>query len=324
MFKTIQRRKIGKIIHLHLYPVKSCGGIELESANMTKRGLETISPNSIKDKEYMIVDALPEMSTRHHKFLTQRDRELQKMALIIPSSRNGRLYLTWGNQDDVVVPEIKAGKELPVRVHSYLVTGVDQGDEVAKMLSDYLRRPVRLVRASGSFKRLASQHYVKNDNTLSYQDAYSISWVLQESVNQLQEILGYEISYTSFRPNIVGSGGEANLEHSFHHIKFGEVEGIQPKPATRCMILNVNQETGVMPKVKWLPLHAIFDNYCWADLSGQRQPIFAENFLPSHEGRINRSDNIFALSLRDPPLLFGKKLDIANPPLNQIAENSRI
>ena len=313
-FKWIEPRKIGKIAHLRLYPVKSCAGIELESANVTNRGLETFSSHPVRDREYMVVDADPEIGSRHHKFLTQRDRGLQKMSLIKPRLRDGRLVLTWDNQDQVEVPGILAGKELPVRVHSYLAKGVDQGDEVAKMLSDYLHRSVRLVRASGSFSRMASQHYVKNDNALSWQDAYSVTWLFLESVSQFQETLGRDISYMNFRPNIVGSGGAANLEHLFYHVGFRTLVGIQPKPSTRCMIVNVDQEIGVMSKEKPLPLQVLYDHFNWIDMNGQKQAIFAENFLPTSEGKIDRFDDIIALSVRDPPLVYGERQNFANTP----------
>ena len=252
---------------------------------MTKRGLETLSSfNPLKDREYMIVDAHREIASGHHKCITQRDRGAQKMALITPIVQDGKLKLAWEGQDVVEVLGLSNGSELPVRVHSYLVTGVDQGDEVAKMLSDYLEMPVRLVRAAGSFNRKASQHYVENDNSLSYQDAYSMNWIFLESVKELQTILGCNISYKNFRPNIVAAGGSPSHEHLFYHVRFGKVEGIQPKPSTRCMIPNVNQSTGIMSRSGTLPLKAIFDNYNWIDKDGQRQPIFAENFLPTNEG----------------------------------------
>lgn len=305
-FKRIGAKKIGRITHLFIYPVKSCAPMELQSARVTKRGLETISPKPIKDREYMLVDAIPETATGCHKFLTQRDRGLQKMTMITPSMRVDRLELSMEGQDRIEIPDIAVGKELPVRVHAYRVTGVDQGNLIAKMLSDYVNRPVRLVRASGSFSRSASQHYVKNDSTLSYQDAYSVNWLYEESVAELQNYLRHEISYLNFRPNFVASGGSANSEHAYYHVRLDGVEGFLPKPSTRCMIPNVDHETGKMPNGKRLPLQAIYENYNWIDKDGQRQAIFAENFLPSNEGEIHKSGEIEALSLRDPPLHYGK------------------
>ena len=305
--KVFEPEKIGRIDHIFLYPVKSCAGVELESARMTKRGIQTISSESVRDREYAIVDANREMSTGYHKSLTQKDRDLQKMALIVPRLRGDGIELSWDNQDWIDVPNY-AGKELPVRVHKNFVTGVDQGDKVAKMIGNYLGRPVRLVRASGSFTRTANQNYLENDNTLNYQDAYPINWLFDESVSRLSEILGRFVSPGDFRANIIGAGGVANSEHSFYRVRFGKVEGVQPKPGTRCMMVNVDQNSGVMQKGRPLPLQAIQLNFEWIDKYQQRLPIFAENFLPSVEGIIEKNDDIFALSPREPPLVYGARV----------------
>jgi uncharacterized protein YcbX len=307
MFRRIEPKEIGKIIHLLVYPVKSCAPLEVTSAQVTMQGLETLDLTPIKDREYMIVEASPETSSGHYKFITQRDRGAQKLALITPLISNGKLVLAWRDQGGVEIPGLKSGHELPVRVHSYKTTGVDQGDEVARKLSEYLEKPVRLVRASGSFHRRVSQNYVQNDNTLCYQDAYSVNWLFMESVSELQGLLGHPISYLNFRPNIVASGGSAGQEHLYFHLRIGNVEGMLAKPSTRCMITNVDPATGLLPKAGNLPLKVMFDNYNWIDKAGKRQAIFAENFLPKFDGIVSNSDAITALSERDPPLIYGKK-----------------
>lgn len=303
-------RMVGKISRIHLYPVKSCAGIELESASMNTRGLETVSRRPVRDREYVIVEAHPERNTVHHKALTQRDRGLQKMCLITPRIHGDKLKLGWNNQDMTDISDAPAGKELPVRVHRSFATGIDQGDEVAKLLSDYLSRPVRLVRASGRFSRMSAQDYVKNDNPLNWQDAYSVNWLFEESVVKVGELLGRDVPYLNFRPNIVCSGGSANLEHSFYHVEFDGVKGMQAKPCTRCMMTNVDWKSGTMPTTKPLPLSVIYDNFGWLDLNNQRQAIFAENFLPGTGGIVKRNGKVIASSLRDPPLLYGRSSEI--------------
>lgn len=309
-FKQIEPSElIGIVTKIHLYPIKSCGGLGLESAKITRRGLETVSAQPVRDREYMIVEGPLQKGTGYHKFLTQRDRGLQKLAPITPLLQSDSLSISWEGQDRFRLPtgEDDLANQLKVRVHSSFTTGVDQGDQVAKMLTDYLEKPVRLVRASGSsFHRLASQNYLKNDNTLSYQDAYSINWLFSASVEALWELLGYHISYMNFRPNIVASGGSPNLEHVFFHLAFGEIRGVQPKPSTRCMITNVNQETGLFETQSFLPLKMIYQNFNWKDKTGRKQAIFAENFLPEVEGIIKKSDKVIALSRIEPPLDYGK------------------
>lgn len=308
MFRKIEPRKIGRIAHLFIYPIKSCAPLEVESANLTMQGLETISSTHVKDREYMIVDERLEAGTNHHKFVTQRDRGAQKMALITTSINHGNLQVAWKGQDVVNVGDFTTGGELRVRIHSSLVTGVDMGDKIAKMLSDYLGRRVRLVRATGSFRRKANQNYIQNENTLCYQDAYSMNWLFLESVLELRGLLGGYLSFANFRTNMVAEDGSPNQEHLYYHLRLGKVEGIQPKPSTRCMIPNVDQRTGTLALDDALPLKTIFKNYNWIDKDGRRQAIFAENFLPSNEGVINVNDEVIALSEREPRIAYGHYL----------------
>lgn len=74
------------ITGLHIYPVKSCRGISLATAEMTGRGLA-------HDREWMVVDA-------EGQFLTQR--ALPRMALIETALTSDTLRLTAPGQSDAL------------------------------------------------------------------------------------------------------------------------------------------------------------------------------------------------------------------------------
>ena len=67
-----------KIDSLHVYPVKSCAGIEATRAQVTSRGL-------LFDRESMVV-------TPRGRFMTQR--ELPRLALVQTALRDDALQLT--------------------------------------------------------------------------------------------------------------------------------------------------------------------------------------------------------------------------------------
>jgi uncharacterized protein YcbX len=177
------------------------------------------------DREYMIVREQAE-ADGVHLFLTQRDKRTREeakpqslavLALIKPEMRDGALRLTWKGSDPVAVARDQgSGDEMTVKIHKVVVSAVDQGEPVAKWLSEHLGVKVRLVRASGAFHRLASQNFMQNTNQIMFQDAYPIHWFMQESVDELSAIAGQEIPWTSFRPNIVGQGGEPQAEHGMY------------------------------------------------------------------------------------------------------------
>jgi MOSC domain-containing protein len=295
-------KHIGKVSHIAIYPVKGCARIELPSAHVSRMGLDG-------DREYMVV----RQETRAdgvHPFVTQRDKRSREdakpqslaiLALIKPEIRDDSLRLTWKGGDPIdVARDQHDGDEMKVIIHKEVVSAVDQGEQVAGWLSEHLGLKVRLVRASGPFRRMARQNYMQNTNPIMFQDAYPIHWVMQESVDELSKIAGQEIPWTRFRPNIVGAGGEAQIEHEINEGMMGEVSFVQPKPCTRCPVTTVDQETGEKRGTE--PLTSLTSYKRW---SKTRETIFGENILPLRDGLIRLGDDISELSARTTPLVYG-------------------
>jgi uncharacterized protein len=295
-------KHIGKVSHIAIYPVKGCARVELQSAQVSRMGLKG-------DREYMVVRE-EAGADGVHPFLTQRDKRSREearpqslaiLALIKPEIRDDALRLTWKGSDPIAVARDQhVGGEVKVMIHKEVVSAVDQGEPVARWLSEHLGLKVRLVRASGAFHRLARQNYMPNTNQIMFQDAYPIHWVMQESVHELSTIAGREIPWTRFRPNIVGEGGEAQAEHEIHEGTIGEVHFVQPKPCTRCPVTTVDQEIGEKRGTE--PLTSLSKYKKWKRTG---ETIFGENILPLQSGLISVRDDIFELSARDPPLVYG-------------------
>jgi uncharacterized protein len=295
-------KHIGKVSHLAMYPVKGCARVELQSAQVSRTGLEG-------DREYMVVREEVE-ADGVYPFVTQRDKRSREearpqslaiLALIEPEIRDDVLRLTRKGSDPIAIPRNQhSGDEMKVRIHKEVVSAVDQGEPVAGWLSEHLSMKVRLVRASGAFHRLARQNYMPNTNQIMFQDAYPIHWVMQESVNELSKIAGQEIPWTRFRPNIVGEGGESQWEHEIYEGTIGEVHFVQPKPCTRCPVTTVDQEIGEKRGTE--PLTSLSTYKRW---DKTRETIFGENILPLQSGLIRVGDDILELSARNPPLVYG-------------------
>ena len=294
---------VAKISQIAIYPIKGCGGIALRSAEVLSSGLSG-------DREYIIVREEKDQEGAHHS-ITQRDKRersdpkpqsLSILALIRPQITDRKLKLTWMGSDSVVVDlEEGSGHPILVRVQKDVVWSLDQGGPVAKWLTEHLQLRVRLARRGTDFHRPASQTYMRSANTISFQDAYPIHWVMQESVDELSRTAGQEIPWTRFRPNIVGEGGEPQSEHTIHEGSMGEVRFIQPKPCTRCPVTTVDQTSG--EKRGNEPLRALSTYKRWRKT---REIIFGENVLPTQEGTIRMGDEIVQLTKRNPPLEYGR------------------
>jgi uncharacterized protein len=296
-------KHIGRISHMAIYPIKGCRRVEVESALVGRTGLEG-------DREYMIVREKP----RHdgvHEFITQRHKRTREergaqslaiLALIAPEVRGGALRLTWRGADPIAIDGDGSGDVMRVMIHDDTVLAVDQGEHPAAWLTEHLGLEVRLVRAAGPFHRLARQNFMRNSNEIAFQDAYPIHWIMQESVDELSEVVGQEIPWTRFRPNVVAEGGEPQVEHEIHEGRIGELRFVQPKPCTRCPVTTVDQEEG--HKTGNEPLTSLSGYKKWVRTG---EVIFGENLLPLDSGTVRVGDNIEELIARSPPLIYGRR-----------------
>ena len=123
-----------KITELNIYPVKSCRGIALSESKLLETGLE-------HDRRWMVVDEVG-------KFVTQR--EYPRMALIETSIGFDRLMLKAPGMLRLELP-LEVIEDAPeaartVRVWGDSAEAVDEGELPATWLSNFLGKPVRLVK----------------------------------------------------------------------------------------------------------------------------------------------------------------------------------
>src|SRR5215216_1769638 len=121
------------------YPIKACRGVEVDSTNIERMGLEY-------DRRMMVV-------TPEGEFLTQR--EFPRLALVTPKLRNGTLELSAPNFDSLRLGIQTSGAPCLVDVwKSKDVHAIDQGEDAAQWFSSWLGKPVRLVHIADGYKRL--------------------------------------------------------------------------------------------------------------------------------------------------------------------------
>jgi uncharacterized protein len=307
---------VGTIEHIAVHPVKSAAMLEVDKAYLTSEGIEAAG---IKDRQFMVVRAIPD-ENGIYQFVTQRDKRdakdkfqgLAVLSLIKPQMAGDTLVLTWQGNDPIEVPKDRtSGNELHVQVWEHITHAVDQGEELSEWLSDHLQTPAKLVRAAGSFHRLAKQNYIKNNNPLRFQDAYPIHWFLQESVAELAEKAREEISWRSFRPTLVVVGSSAQTEHQIYAGTIAGIPFVQPKPCDRCRTTNVDQETGDIKLSRALKPLGTYKN--WINNRGELTVIFGENMLPQGEGEIAKGDEIVVCEFRNQKLKYGTKAEVIEP-----------
>ena len=91
-----------------------------------------------------------------------------------------------------------------------------------------------------------------------------------------------------FRPNIVVNGTEAFQEDSWKRIKIGSVVFSQPKKCARCVIINIDQETGLKTGAEPLKTLASYRNQ-------EGRVNLGVLWIPENTGVIQASDSLEVL-----------------------------
>ena len=221
---------MARVESLHVYPVKSCRGIEVDAFRLTETGPEW-------DRRWMIV------KSGTGGFITQRSHP--SMARIGVAVGGGNLRLSGDDIEPLVVPVDHGGESRRVVVWNDECLGIDAGDTAADWLAAVLGEPLRLVRIDPALPRLASTEYAgPGPHPVSFADGYPVLMISRESLADLNRRLPGAIPMERFRPNVVIEGVAAYAEDAMARFRFGLVVLRGVKHCTRCAIPTTDQRTG--------------------------------------------------------------------------------
>lgn len=301
-----------KVSGLYEYPVKSMGGFSVESAWVMPRGF-------MEDRQFMVVASIPfERKGKQrlfndvpNAFVTQR--ELPKLALITPfyelRSRTEQVVFSAPDRELFTVPVLRDGEGEDRNVTIWedtSVTSIDQGDEIAAWLSDFLQvSGLRLVRMRDDYVRQVDQQYAHREHDeVGFADGYPFLLISEESLQDLNHRIQERnpddlmLPMNRFRPNIVIKGsGVPYGEDSLRKIKIGKVIFEIVKPCARCITTQTDQETakqGSEPMKTLLSYRAVTK-----DTPGL-SALFGQNLTHEGNGVIRVGDGIEVLEVGDP------------------------
>lgn len=215
-----------KIKSLHIYPIKSLGGISLISSNLLERGLEY-------DRRWMLVD-------EHGVFLSQRD--LPVLALFSVAIEDG-LIIRSPNGASLEVNMNEAGEHVTVSIWDDTVKAVEVSKNASSWFSQELKSEVRLVYMPSKSRRLIDERYATNSEVVSFADGYPVLIANTASLIDLNSRLSIPIEIGRFRPNIVVEGATAFEEDRWANINIGTSKIEVVKKCARCVVVNINPAT---------------------------------------------------------------------------------
>ncbi|MES2265009.1 MAG: MOSC N-terminal beta barrel domain-containing protein [Pseudomonadota bacterium] len=223
------------------YPIKSCAGIALRTATLTRAGLMT---EQIYDREWMVVD-------ESGNALTQREHP--RMALIVPRLKAdtlevrapGMLRLEIG----LGLPDPELAPTLTVQVWDDRLKAYDCDDVTATWFSNAIGVPCRLVRFHPDATRLASEKWTSGVAAPTlFSDGFPVTVAGSASLDDLNGRLvaagRAPLPMNRFRPNLVFDGIAAFEEDYAESFQLGAVLLKPVKPCPRCPMPSIDQDSG--------------------------------------------------------------------------------
>ncbi|MFZ4876077.1 MOSC domain-containing protein [Janthinobacterium sp. Mn2066] len=225
-----------------LYPIKSCAGISLREAVLTRSGLMS---EHVYDREWMVVDA-------HGRFLTQREHP--RMALIVPRIKATTLELRAPGmlrlEVELGLPHPQLAPTLEVQVWDDTLRAYDCDEVTATWFSNAIGVPCRLVRFHPDVVRATSTKWTAGvAASTMFADGYPVLIAGAASLDDVNEKLRAAgrapLPMDRFRPNLVIGDIGAFEEDYADFLQFGATVLKPVKPCSRCPIPSVDQATGV-------------------------------------------------------------------------------
>lgn len=256
---------------INIYPIKSLGGINLQSAELEEKGLQY-------DRRWMLVD-------EEGIFITQRKHF--ELALLQVNIADGKLSVSHKTLPEKSISfslNEDTGEQISVVIWNDAATALEVNKTVSDWFSDFLRFRVRLVKMPLTEKRLVDLDYALNDEIVSFADGYPCLIIGQSSLDGLNEKLSEPIRMDRFRPNFVFTGGEPHVEDGFKDFYIGEVLFSAVKPCARCVLITIDQQTGEKGQE---PLRTLASYRTVG-----KKIMFGQNLLHHHLGTIQVGDEL--------------------------------
>jgi uncharacterized protein len=211
-----------------IYPIKSLGGIRLESAKVLPKGL-------LYDRRWMLID---EAGT----FITQR---VHPNMAFFKLSLSGDQFVIQFKGDRIFLSASSPLSQNPIKatvwddtIEVYEVVG-----EYSQWFSHRLGINCRLVHFPESNHRPVDEKYRIDNDHVSLADGYPFLIIGQSSLNDLNTRLQAPVPMNRFRPNFVFTGGSPYEEDNWRTFTIGNNKFVGVKPCVRCVLTTVDQET---------------------------------------------------------------------------------
>ncbi len=260
-----------QLTQINIYPIKSLGGISLEEAQLSDRGLQY-------DRRWMLID-------QTGQFQTQRTRPLMALLQVELLENTLKVYLKNDPTQSINIPLLPdSNKEQEVEVWESYCPAQIYSKGINEWFSDYLQADIQLAYMPETSRRGINPLHQIDDEIVSFADGYPHLIIGEASLADLNNKMEVNLPMDRFRPNLVFSGGNAFDEDRWSSFQLDEIKFRTVKPCTRCVLTTINQENAQTGKE---PLKTLATYRRWND-----SVIFGQNLTHQGEGRIKVGSQI--------------------------------
>jgi uncharacterized protein YcbX len=256
---------------LHIYPIKSLGGISLQQSEIVATGLKY-------DRQWMLIDDEGIfVSQRKYIKLAMLQVHIEAQTMTVEHKQDPLNTISFSLDETT-------GLSVPVTIWDDQSTGVEVSQKVSDWFTAYMQMSVRLVKMPAEARRLVDPRYANEDEIVSYADGYPCLLISQASLDGLNQKLEEPVRMDRFRPNFVFTGGEAHIEDSFGSFYLGDILFSAVKPCARCVLTTIDQQTaekGQEP-LKTLARYRTFN----------QKVMFGQNLIHQGNGMIRLGDQL--------------------------------
>ena len=255
-----------QIIDLVIYPVKSLGGISLESCELTELGFQ-------HDRRWMLVDA-------SNRFISQR--EIPQLALFECHLKPDGVQVVYGDEKVIIPFDTYLNHDLKVSVWEHEVIANEVDEKISTWFSNVLSHNCKLVTTGSNYNRIKTFIKPPFNTKVSFADGYPYLILGTASLELLNSKLSVVLPYNRFRPNIFVKTNEAHEEDAWNNIDLGTAQLKVIKPCARCIITTIDQSTGTKGKE---PLKTL-STY----RKDANSVLFGANAMMVRKGNVNKND----------------------------------